>query len=106
MSNIIIPLLNAQQQGMAPYAVAALVKDDVAAQTTQVIAKQTIQEESEQLGKIVENQNASMVTDEKEGEAETPTPHQKKKQREPLEDVETAPSYHNPLAGNLLNEKV
>lgn len=105
MSNFTIPLLNAQQQGMAPYATAALVKGEVLSQTTQTLSYQRLQEESEQLGKVIENQAANTVNDEKEGEADTPTPQQQTK-REPQEDVETAPSYHNPLAGNLLNEKV
>lgn len=99
-----IPLLNAQQQGMSPLINALATRSDVIAQTSQVTVAELIKEESEKLDKIEGGPEGLTVTDQEHTSQEFV--EQEYIRREPEEDIESAPSYHNPLAGHLLNTKV
>ena len=99
----IIPLLNAQQQGMAPLVNAVTTRAEVIAQASQTIVADLIKEEGKKLEKVADDPTSSTVT---EREHSSPDFTEQEERREPEEDVETAPSYHNPLAGHLLSTKV
>lgn len=99
-----VPLLNAQQQGMAPLVNALTTRAEVIAQASQTIVAELIEDESKKLEKVADDPTASTVTDREHHSQEFV--EQERDRREPEQDVETAPSYHNPMAGHLLNTKV
>ncbi len=105
MSNEIVPLLNAQQQGMSATITGIAARQDAFAQVAQVVASQIVAEESKKLEKTAEDPESGLVSRDGGGNnsayQETYRQH-----REKEEDVETCPSYHNPLAGKLVNAKV
>ncbi len=105
MSNEIVPLLNAQQQGMSVTIANIANRQEVFAQVAQVVAAQTVAEENKKLEKTAEDPQAALVSRDGGGNGsgfqEKPAPRHEKD-----EDVETCPSYHNPLAGKLVNAKV
>ena len=100
----IIPLLNAQQQGMAPLINAVTTRAEVIAQASQTMVADLIKEEEQKLDKVADDPGASTVSEREQGSQEFVP--QEQTPREPEENVETAPSYHNPLAGHLLSTKV
>ncbi len=99
-----IPLLNAQQQNIAPLVNAVATRPEMIAQASKDIVAALIEEESKKLDKLAEDPNASSITDEEQGSSHFSEKEQTP--REPEENIETAPSYHNPLAGHLLSTKV
>jgi len=104
MVDPIIPLLNAQQQGMAPLVNAVATRAEVMAQASQTIVAELVKEEGKRLAKVADDPEASTISEEQQGSQEFT--EQEHTRREPEEDVETAPSYHNPMAGHLLSTKV
>ncbi len=104
MSNTIIPLLNAQQQGMSTTITNIATRQEVFAPVAQYVAAEVVAEENKKLDKAADDPEASLVNRDGGGQNEPQENFQQRHEKE--EDVETSPSYHNPLAGKLFNAKV
>ena len=104
MIDSIIPLLNAQQQGMSSLVNSVVTRSEVIAQASQDIVGDLIKEENQKLNKVADDP-AEMSVSEREHDSPEFAEHEDTR-REPEDDVDTAPSYHNPMAGKLLNTKV
>lgn len=105
MSNQIIPLLNAQQQGMSATITDISTRGEVFAQVAQYVAAEVVAEENKKLDKAADDPEAALVS--RDGGSKQDAAQQNPQQRhEKDENVETCPSYHNPLAGKLFNAKV
>lgn len=104
MSNEIIPILNAQQQGMATTISNIATRPEVMSQVSQYVSAQIVEDENKKLDKVAEDEDSSLVSRDSEGknsfEGSPKQEHKKDK------NVITCPSYHNPLSGKLLNTKV
>ncbi len=99
-----IPLLIAQQQGMASTVNNLATRTDVATQAAQHTVSALIKEESKKLDEVENSPQTNSVSDEQESSQEFV--EQEHNKREPEEDVETSPSSHNPYAGKLFDTRV
>ncbi len=61
MSNTIIPLLNAQQQGMSTTITNIATRQEVFAQVAQYVAAEVVAEENKKLDKAADDPEASLV---------------------------------------------
>lgn len=106
MSNTVevIPLLNAQQQGMSATITNIATKQEVFAQVAQYVAAEVVAEENKKLDKAAEDPEASLVS--RDGGQEHSSYQEQRQQHQKDDSVETSPSYHNPLAGKLFNTKI
>lgn len=105
MSNQIVPLLNAQQQGMSQTITDISTKGEVFAQVAQYVAAEVVAEDNKKLDKAADDPEAALIS--RDGGRKQEQPQENQQQRhEKDENVETCPSYHNPLAGKLFNAKV
>lgn len=105
MSNQIVPLLNAQQQGMSATITDVSTKQEVFAQVAQFVAAEVVAEENKKIDKAADDPEAALVS--RDGGNKQNNQQENPQQRhEKDENVETCPSYHNPLAGKLFNAKV
>lgn len=101
-----IPLLNAQQQGMAQL-VPTTTRAELVAQIAQSVVVEKMNEDSKKLAEVEEDQDAHGVSrDLPHNSQEYPEQERKKREKQAEVYAETAPSYHNPLAGFLVSEKV
>ncbi len=104
MSSEIIPILNAQQQGMATTISNIATRPEVMSQVSQFVSSQLVAEENKKLDKVAEDESSPLVTrDGKENNSFQSPPRQEHKKEN---NINTCPSYHNPLSGKLLNTKV
>ncbi len=93
MSNQIVPLLNAQQQGMSTIIADISTKQEVVA------------EDNKKIDKAADDPEAALVSRDG-GNKQNGSQENLQQRHEKDENVETCPSYHNPLAGKLFNAKV
>lgn len=106
MSNSqIIPLLNAQQQGMSTTIADISTRGEVFAQVAQFVAAEVVAEDNKKLDKAADDPEASLVSRDG-GNKQNPSQENPQQRHEKDENVETCPSHHNPLAGKLFNAKV
>lgn len=104
----IIPLLNAQQQGMAGLAHGAALMPELAQASTRELALHLLRQEARQVQKPEPGKGSAQVDDgdgHAGSHAETP---QRQRERPSGEGQGSgdAPSSASPLVGNLLNVKV
>lgn len=101
-----VPLLTALQQGMAEL-VPTTTQAELASQASQTLVAHKIEEESKMLAAVEEDEEAHGVSRDAPKNSQNFTGQEhKKRQKQSEVYVETAPSYHNPLAGFLVSEKV
>lgn len=105
MSNQIVPLLNAQQQGMSATITDVSTKQEVFAQVAQFVAAEVVAEENKKIDKAADDPEAALVSRDG-GNKQNNSQENPQQRHEKDENVETCPSYHNPLAGKLFNAKV
>lgn len=104
MSNQIVPLLNAQQQGMSQTITDISTRGEVFAQVAQYVAAEVVAEDNKKLDKAADDPEAALIS--RDGGHKQEQPQENQQRHEKDENVETCPSYHNPLAGKLFNAKV
>ena len=105
MSNEIVPLLNAQQQGMSTTIANIANRGEVFAQVAQVVVAEVIAEDNKKLEKSADDPEASLVS--RDGGNKQEASQENLQQRHEKDgNVETCPSHHNPLAGKLFSAKV
>ncbi len=105
MSNQIVPLLNAQQQGMSTIIADISTKQEVFAQVAQFVAAEVVAEDNKKIDKAADDPEAALVSRDG-GNKQNGSQENLQQRHEKDENVETCPSYHNPLAGKLFNAKV
>lgn len=105
MSNQIVPLLNAQQQGMSATITDISTKQEVFAQVAQFVAAEVVAEDNKKIDKAADDPEAALVSRDG-GNKQNASQENLQQRHEKDENVETCPSYHNPLAGKLFNAKV
>ncbi len=101
-----IPLLNAQQQGIASLVYNVATRADVATQVAQHTVGVLIKEESKKLEEVESSPLTNTVHEDESGSQEFTAQQEQRQKREPEENVETAPSSHNPFAGKLFDTRV
>ena len=101
----IIPLLNAQQQGMAGLAHGAALMPELAQASTRELALHLLRQEARQVQKPEPGKNSAQVDDSGGNGGDTASPRRERKRQEEPPSGE-APSSGSPLVGNLLNVKV
>lgn len=102
----IIPLLNAQQQGMAGLAHGAALMPELAQASARQLALQLLRQEAHQVQKPVSGKSSTQVDDGGgNADGETGSPRRERKQRDESPPDEASASA-KPLVGNLLNVKV
>lgn len=105
-STSIIPLLNAQQQGMAGQAHGVILIPELAQASARELALHLLRQEARQVQKPDQGKASAQVDD---GEArngssaDTPRRERKKGETSPSDEAQVSAS---PLVGNLLNLKV
>ena len=105
-STTIIPLLNAQQQGMAGLAHGVILIPELAQASARELALHLLRQESRQVQKPDQSKASAQVDD---GEArngssaDTPPRERKKNETAPSSESQASAS---PLVGNVLNLKV
>lgn len=104
MSNEIIPILNAQQQGMATTISNIATRPEVMSQVSQYVSAQIVEDENKKLDKVAEDESSPSVS--REGKENNSFQAPPKQEHKKDKNVITCPSYHNPLSGKLLNTKV
>ncbi|MCH5277566.1 MAG: hypothetical protein J1E80_06985 [Desulfovibrionaceae bacterium] len=103
-ASTIIPLLNAQQQGMTGLAHGVILIPELAQASTRELALHLLRQEARQVQKPAQSKGSAQVDD---GEARNHSsadthPRERKKS----EKASEAPVSASPLVGNLLNVKV
>ncbi len=100
-----IPLLNAQQQGIAALVNNLATRTEATTQAAQHIVANLVKEESQKLEETASSSLMQTVSEDGHNQGELMQQEQNP-QREPEENVERSPSSHNPLAGKLFDTRV
>lgn len=106
-----IPLLNAQQLGMANLARGALLMPELSQHLTRDLALNLMRQQARQVNKAQDSNHSSHVDEEGGGQQSGFMAHSGRRQHEqPAQDADDEPSTSqhsdNPLVGKLLNVKV
>lgn len=91
MSNQIVPLLNAQQQGMSQTITDISTRGEVFAQVAQYVAAEVVAEDNKKLDKAADDPEAALIS--RDGGRKQEQPQENQQQRhEKDENVETSTS--------------
>lgn len=106
MDPTIIPILNAQQQGMSSWAHGVNVLPEMAQANAQTLALHLLKQQSEQVQAPEESKHSSQVSDREKGNG-NPAREQRRRDRRgkmaAAEEPDEARPGDNPLIGKLLN---
>ena len=103
-STTIIPLLNAQQQGMAGLAHGVILMPELAQASARELALQLLRQEARQVQKPDQSKGSAQVDDgEARNGSSADTPPRERKKKTASSETQVSAS---PLVGNVLNLKV
>ena len=107
MDPTIIPILNAQQQGISPWVNEVNVLPEMAQANAQNLALQMLRQQKEQVQAPEESRQSSQISDKEKGNGgarqELSPRKRKPPNEEAAEDAASPRPSENPLVGNLLN---
>lgn len=103
-STTIIPLLNAQQQGMAGLTHGVILMPELAQASARELALHLLRQEARQVQKPDQGKGSAQVDDnEARNGSSADTPPRQRKKKAPSSEAQASAS---PLVGNVLNLKV
>jgi len=107
VSTATIPLLNAQQMGMAPLVHGTLIMPELAQASAQTMTARLVQQEAQQVNKPAESSSSALVNEKEGGSSGSGAMPGKRQARDSRDDdTDSVPPSPKPLVGKLLNVKV